>query len=656
MHNLEDDAKNSLDRAYVSLAAAEVQRSSDSEIFGQLAKKLPFALLPTQTAAWEYQIQHLRILAGDLPDAHFFLEFLIPRMGRRADLIVLHRGLIFVVEYKIGARHFDRSSLDQVYGYGLDLKYFHESSHNRPVVPVLVATAAANAHLQPVQWDADSISRPLRAAPTELASTILTIADETNYPTIDPHSWVIGSYSPTPTIVEAAQALYRGHNVKEISRSEAGAENLTITANYIAQAIEIAKLEHRKIICFLTGVPGSGKTLAGLNLATARKRANRDEHAVFLSGNGPLVEVLREALALDGMQRAKSSGQITSKVAEERRAAAFIQNIHHFRDDALASKAAPTEKVAVFDEAQRAWDTEQTSKFMQRKRGQIGFSMSEPEFLLSVMDRHKDWCAIICLIGNGQEINTGEAGMDEWLRALNLSFPHWRVHLPPSFHESCKNENKILAPALHLATSIRSFRAEKLSDFIGNVIAGETEAAKEASKLLPSYPLHMTRDLEAARLWLRSKRRGQERIGLLASSNAARLKPYGVFVKAKIEPAKWFLAPPEDVRSSDALEDVATEFDVQGLELDWGCLCWDINYRRNGSAWKGFQFKGTKWEEVNNEARKSYIANSYRVLLTRARQGLVVFVPEGSSEDDTRPPHYYDAIFNYLLSCGFRQL
>ncbi len=656
MHNLDDHKKITVSRAYVSLAAGEVRLTSDIEIVGRLAKKLPFALLPTQTAAWEYQVKHLRVLANDLPEAHFFLEFLIPRMGRRADLIVLYRGIVFVVEYKIGARQFDQSSLDQVYGYGLDLKHFHENSHNRPVVPILVATAAGTANLQAVKWDADKLSRPLRAAPASLSSIIVTISEKTNYQTIDPHSWALGGYRPTPTIVEAAQALYRGHNVEEISRSEAGAENLTVTANYVAEAIEIAKREHQKLICFITGVPGSGKTLAGLNLATARQRAHRDEHAVFLSGNGPLVEVLREALALDGVERAKSSGQTTSRVSEERRAAAFIQNIHHFRDAALASKAAPTEKVAVFDEAQRAWDTEQTSKFMQRKRGQIGFSMSEPEFLLSVMDRHKDWCAIICLIGNGQEINTGEAGINEWLNALNRSFPHWRTHLAPSLAELSTNKNKISAPALHLATSIRSFRAERLSDFIGYVIAGQTEAAKGVSELLPRYPLYLTRDLEAARLWLRSKRRGQERMGLLASSNAARLKPHGVFVKAKIEPAKWFLAPSQDVRSSDALEDAATEFDVQGLELDWGCLCWDINYRRTREAWKGFQFKGTKWEEVNNEARKSYIANSYRVLLTRARQGLVVFVPEGSSEDHTRPPDQYDAVFRYLLACGFHHL
>ena len=645
-----------MDRAYLSIAAENVQQHSDSALFGELAKKLPFALEPTQTAAWEYQIQHLRQLAIDLPGAHFFMEFLIPRMGRRADLIVINAGIIFVVEYKLGARQFDRSSLDQVYGYGLDLKHFHETSHETPVVPILVATEAAGGDFQSLQWDRDNLARPLRSDPASLAITILRVAGERQRQAIEPTTWVAGRYRPTPTIVEAAQALYRGHDVEEISRSEAGAENLTRTADYVAQAIETAKRERRKIICFVTGVPGSGKTLAGLNLATARQRAHSDEHAVFLSGNGPLVDVLREALALDAVAKAKEAGQSTSKVQEDRRAAAFIQNIHHFRDDALASRSAPIEKVAVFDEAQRAWDVEQTSKFMQQKKGQIGFSMSEPEFLLSVMDRHEDWCAIICLVGGGQEINTGEAGIEEWLRALERSFPHWQAHVPVTLTHACRIQDEVTAPALHLATSIRSFRAERLSDFVGYVIAGETEAARRVSEELPSYPLYITRDLEVARTWLRSKRRGQERMGLLASSNAARLKPHGVFVKAKIEPAKWFLAPSDDVRSSDALEDAATEFDVQGLELDWGCLCWDANFRRGADGWEALQFKGTRWQVVNDEARKSYIANSYRVLLTRARQGLVVFVPAGSAEDATRPPDQYDAIFHYLVQCGFREL
>ncbi|RYL96452.1 DUF2075 domain-containing protein [Sphingobium fuliginis] len=584
------------------------------------------------------------------------MEFLIPRVGRRADLILLTHGIVFVIEYKLGASQFDRSSLDQVYGYGLDLKHFHETSHGLPIIPILVATHAPLSGDLHMQWDEDGLARPLGVNAAGLLPAIQHICHVWHSAPIDAAVWEAGRYRPTPTIVEAAQALYRGHAVEDISRSEAGAENLTKTAEYVSNAIEAAKRHKRKIICFVTGVPGSGKTLAGLNLATARQRAHSDEHAVFLSGNGPLVDVLREALAIDAVARAREVGTSTSKVQEDRRAAAFIQNIHHFRDDALVSQDAPVEKVAVFDEAQRAWDVEQTSKFMQQKKGQLGFSMSEPEFLLSVMDRHDDWCAIICLVGNGQEINTGEAGIEEWLRALGRSFPHWEAHIPDSLVHSCPLAKEVTAPALHLATSLRSFRAERLSDFVGHLIAGDASSARAVKGTLSNFPLYVTRDLEQARRWLRSKRRGAERTGLLASSNAARLKPHGVFVKAKIEPAKWFLAPNYDVRSSDALEDAATEFDVQGLELDWTCLCWDANYRRVDDQWQAMQFKGTRWQAVNDEARKAYVANAYRVLLTRGRQGMVVFVPEGSEEDATRTPAVYQAIYAFLKDCGLEDL
>ena len=342
--------------------------------------------------------------------------------------------------------------------------------------------------------------------------------------------------------MEAAQALYSGHSVDEISRSDAGAENLTVTADYVFGVIEDAKARKRKAVCFITGVPGSGKTLAGLNLATARQRAHSDEHAVFLSGNGPLVEVLREALAIDAVERAKQRGERTTKTLEERRTSAFVQNIHHFRDDALRSDDPPIEKVAIFDEAQRAWDAEQTAKFMQQKRGQADFALSEPQFLLSVMDRHRDWCTVVCLVGGGQEINTGEAGIDEWLRALRTDFPHWDVHVSDRLESTIGNiANLARTPCLHLATSIRSFRAEKVSDFVGQIIEGTSAGARSIADLLSDFPIFVTRDLGRARVWIRQRRRGQERAGLLASSNAIRLKPHGIFVKAGIEPAKWFL-------------------------------------------------------------------------------------------------------------------
>lgn len=469
-----------MDRAYISISPHGLASTSSDQLYGQLAGRLPFAVEPSQRAAWEFQIRHLRSFASDLPDAHFFLEFLIPRMGRRADLVVLNAGVIFVIEYKLGASHFDRSALNQTYGYGLDLNHFHETSHHRSIVPMLVATRATSIGHQPVLWDKDQLAHPLSLTPEELAPTINFVSRVWGGSMLEPHLWQAGQYRPTPTIIEAAQALYRGHSVDEISRSEAGAENLTRTADYIFKVIEAAKARRRKAICLITGVPGSGKTLAGLNLATARQRAHSEEHAVFLSGNGPLVAVLREALALDAVQRAKDRGEKTSKAMEERRTSAFVQNIHHFRDEALTTTEAPVERVAVFDEAQRAWDATQTSKFMQQKKGREGFSMSEPHFLLSVMDRHADWCTIVCLVGGGQEINTGEAGIDEWLTSLGSHFRHWEVHISDKLEHSVVDREHPVnrTDCLHLATSIRSFRAEKLSDFVGELIDGSADGAR----------------------------------------------------------------------------------------------------------------------------------------------------------------------------------
>lgn len=416
-------------------------------------------------------------------------------------------------------------------------------------------------------------------------------------------------------------------------------------------------------------MPGSGKTLAGLNIANLRMRAHDDEHAVFLSGNGPLVDVLREALTLDALSQkaALPRAERPTRQAEHLKACAFIQNIHHFRDEYLENTQAPIEKVVVFDEAQRAWDVDQTSKFMQAKRGQAGFAMSEPQFLLSVMDRHPDWCAVVCLIGGGQEINTGEAGLVEWLSALADHYPEWQVHVPEQLlgreYQLKGSGDAAMArlqlsrtPALHLSVSLRSFRAEKLSTFIGAVIEGGVEAACEHAASLVDYPLYVTRDLAEARRWLRQQRRASERAGLLASSNALRLKPDGIFVKAEIEPTTWFLHPSSDIRSSDMLEDVGTEFDVQGLELDWACVCWDANLRRGSAGWETMAFKGTSWQRVSDPRRQSYLLNSYRVLLTRARQGMVVFVPPGDAADATRAPDDYDRIFEFLTRCGFAPL
>jgi hypothetical protein len=397
---------------------------SPDEIFGKIVRHHHFSDDESQKRAWIAEIRHLQEIARGDERLYFFIEFSIPRMGKRADVVLICRDVIFVVEYKVGAQQFDNSAIAQAVDYSLDLKNFHEGSHDKVIVPVVVATDAAPEQNQFELWR-DSVSHPVRANRDNLGKVLRMLTERFSISEMNPQLWAESPYKPTPTIIEAAQALYRGHDVKEISRSEAGAKNLTRTAQYVSDIIERAKIDRSKAICFVTGVPGSGKTLAGLSVANDRMRAHDDEHAVFLSGNGPLVEVLREALARDEISRNQGTG-----IGDARRhASAFIQNIHHFRDEYLRSSGAPIERVAVFDEAQRAWSKEQTSRFMREKRGVSDFSMSEPEFLLSVMDRHTDWCVVVCLIGAGQEINTGEAGIGGWLSALHGHYHEWDVHL-----------------------------------------------------------------------------------------------------------------------------------------------------------------------------------------------------------------------------------
>jgi hypothetical protein len=381
-----------------------------------------------------------------------------------------------------------------------------------------------------------------------------------------------------------------------------------------------------------------------------------------------LVEVLREALARDEVQRLKASGQKVKAEECRRKVKSFIQNIHHFRDANLIASAAPFEKIAVFDEAQRAWDAKHLSSFMQRKKGLADFGESEPGFLIDVFDRHQDWCVIVCLVGGGQEINAGEAGLPEWFSALAAKHRDWKVHVSDRLESDeyrwGRNLGAILQgvdytvePDLHLAVSIRSFRAEKLSAFVNAVVSGEVDAARDLHGTIKgAYPIHLTRDLATAKAWLRQRARGSERYGLVAYSGASRLKPDGVNVHEKIDAPTWFLNGKADVRSSYYLEDPATEFDIQGLELDWVGLCWEANFRRHGNKWAHHSFRGTEWQNVHDNVRQAYLANAYRVLLTRARQGLVIYVPKGDAADPTRPPEVYDSIADYLSSCGVMPL
>ena len=643
--------------------------TQEDEILGQLTNQHKFRLLEQQQInSWRRQIKELKQTLVFFPDSTLLLEFEIPRIGKRVDAILILDGSILVLEYKVGATTYDASSIDQAYDYALDLKNFHKASHHLTIVPILIATDAPSKSFT-LEIRSDGIAGPILGNSASLLSVLNLLANSLPKVKLDADAWISSTYHPTPTIVEAAQALYKGHNVEEISRSDAGAINLTKTCSHVSRVIDDAKANNKKVICLITGTAGAGKSLAGLNIATERMRYLENEHAVFLSGNGPLVAVLREALVQDqlaGNDLLPKNEKIKRK-PEEQKASAFIQNIHHFRDDNLTSDEAPIEKVVIFDEAQRAWNKEQTSKFMKRKRGQDNFAMSEPDFLLSVMNRHKDWCVVICLIGGGQEINTGEAGITEWITALKENYQDWEIHFSDEIFKSdyalsrewLEDQGPLklhIESDLNLSVSLRSFRAEKLSAFVSAVISGDANQARDIKKYLNNYPIFLTRDLDKAKDQLRNWARGSERIGLVASSNAIRLKPSGIFVKGGIDPTLWFLKGKSDIRSSHYLEDVATEFDVQGLEIDWAGVCWDANFRMEKKKWITYSFKGSKWQSVHGSEAQRYIANSYRVLLTRGRQGIVIFIPEGDDSDPTRKKTFYDQTYEFLKSCGIGEI
>ena len=650
-------------RAYYSAPLSDFLQQSTNEILGIIHTNDSSAETTIQQSnTWETEVTILKDQLRNLPDSRIIFEYTIPRMGKRVDVVVLTHNIVFLLEFKCGDTEYRQSTYDQVYDYALDLRNFQKESHDKLLVPMMISTRAPR--YQNILTERDRIIEPIRCNAQNLGIAIEHIANQYEEPSFDYKAWEDSEYLPTPTIVEAAQALYRGHNVHDITRSDAGAENLTITTDEINRIIDHSKAHSRKSICFVTGVPGAGKTLVGLNIAIQRSDAQQGEHAVFLSGNFPLVNVLQEALARDKVEQEKQHGRRISKSAALRSTSAFIQIIHKYRDSFVGNHNIPPERVAIFDEAQRAWTHEMIEKFMATKKGVSPFPYSEPEFLISTMDRHQDWAVVICLVGGGQEINTGEAGLPEWFDALRRAFPDWDVYITPqlnddeyrrgrSWLEMLSGLRTYERQELHLATSVRSFRTPDLAAFVKAVLDANTlEAQRLYQRIRDKYPIVITRDLRKAKSWVRDKCQGTTRYGLLASSGGLRLKPEGIFVKNEIHVANWFLNGKDDVRSSYMLEDVVSEFDIQGLELDYSIDAWDADYRYINGEWTYNNFVGNRWTNISSDERRLYLKNAYRVLLTRARQGMAIFVPSGSNEDPTRKHEWYDGIFEYLKLLG----
>lgn len=696
--------------------------ASDSDtVLGKLVENYNGQIRTSQTEAWREEIDIMRDVLSQLEDKNgqIIFEYDIPRLGKRVDTILLYRGTIFCIEFKVGQADILEADIDQVFDYALDLKNFHKFSENKIIAPILVATEhrTHTTDIQPSIYD-DKVINPLITGRDNLFDIIQRVLNSyTNEAQIE-DNWLISPYAPTPTIIEAARSLYENHSVEDITRHEADSASTDRTIDYILKVIEESEAKHQKSICFVTGVPGAGKTLVGLDVAIKQTYRGddgtpaKDDGAVYLSGNGPLVAVLTEALAQDNHKKARARNERKKLTDSRREVSKSIQMIHRYRDNMLAKIKNPVENgileidptkavemnesgygevehIAIFDEAQRSWTHERLANYLKRggtygnKLKVPNFPMSEAAFLIWSLDQRKDWAVIICLVGGGQEINTGEAGISEWIKALNEKYQHWKVYISPELTEAeyaegkvnellASNPNVTYSNDLHLSVSLRSYRSEKVSAFVHALLAFDPKAAELYQDISEKYPILLTRDMDKAREWLHKKARGTERTGVLVTKEAARFKPLAIHIlpSGDENAVHWFLEDKADTRSSNYLEDAATEIQVQGLELDYTCLLWDADMRYDNGRWRYYSFNGnTKWVEQlgkteNNREKQKYMLNAYRVLLTRARAGMVICIPEGNKnktpngfwEDSTRLPEYYDSTYEYLKSIGIKEI
>lgn len=686
-------------------------------VLGRIHDAFHGQALTTTDEAWLGEIQLLQdvLLPWQEEAAEIIFEYDIPRLGKRIDVVLLLRGVIFCLEFKVGQKDALQSDVEQVMDYALDLKNFHRYSHDRIIVPILIPTkhTSSSSYFTPSVYN-DSIFNPLITGARGLQDIIKSVLRHVNATTAGSiKDWIISPYTPTPTIIEAARSLYVNHSVEEITRHEADKVTTDTTIAYILEVINRSKKNREKSICFVTGVPGAGKTLVGLDVAVKQSYQydgsfKEDDGAVYLSGNGPLVAVLTEALARDNYKKSREKGDDKKLSDSRREVGKFIQIIHRYRDNMLAKIKNPVvdgkleidpekavklqqsgygevEHVAIFDEAQRAWTHKRIADYLKRggtygnKLKVPNFPMSEAAFLIWSLDQREDWATIVCLIGGGQEINTGEAGISEWIAALNDRFPYWKVYISdqltePEYAEGRVNEllehnpNVVFSDKLHLGVSMRSFRAERLSAFIHSLLSFNPDAPGLYQNVTShGYPVVLTRDMNKARAWLRQQARGTQQTGILISKVSARFKPLAVHVLPQSDDnaVHWFLEDKTDVRSSNYLEEAATEIQVQGLEVDFACVLWDADMRYDNGKWTFWKFNGrTKWTPERNLEAQKYMLNAYRVLLTRARQGIVICVPEGNGhttpegfpEDNTRLPEFYNSTYMYFKSLGLKEI
>lgn len=637
-----------------------INDKSDS-IIGQLVRH-SFEVNKEQSEAWENQISELqKRLEACGVEGDIIFEYDIVRLGKRIDVIMLIRHMVFSLEFKNGKNIFTAQDAQQAEDYAIDIKNFHKESEDLYVCPILIATDAPK-YKKTQSLDAYP-DKQIHLQRENIETVIPKVTQITGLygedVQIDFDRWFNSPYHPTPTIIAAAVEAYTTHDISEIANSEAGQDDIDVCEDKINEIIKYAQTNKKKCVCFVTGVPGAGKTLVGLDTVAKNLRNGKSSLSVYLSGNGPLVEVLREAL--------KRSVKAKKQYNRETAAAidTLIQSSFAFKRDNASHSHQTPENILIFDEAQRVWNQQ---KMRSKHQNDPMMAVSEPHLLYSIMDRHQDWAVMVCLVGLGQDIYDGEVGINEWFRCGVEDFPQWEMFYSPSIFKQIEDKNidqgmiencKRCHPVdeLHLKTSIRSFRADKQCQFVDYLLNNEPEKAKKIYGLISTkYPVFVTRDYQRAKEWVRSQVRGSQRCGVLACSSAQRLKPEGIYVPADIDVKNWFLAPSDDLRSSNMLEIVASEFKIQGLEIDWALVCWDADLRRKakGDGWDYYNFRGSRWNKRHKEEQKRYLVNAYRVLLTRARQGMVIFVPEGVDPevDPTRDKAYYDGIYNYLRMCG----
>lgn len=638
---------------------------NSTSIIGQLVRH-SFEINKEQSIAWENQIKELqRRLEECEMDGDIIFEYDIVRLGKRIDVVLLIRHMVFSLEFKNGKNVFTAQDARQAEDYAIDIKNFHKESEDLYVCPILIATDAPE---YPKEQSLEIYpDKQVHLQRENIETVIPKIAqiiglygqDEP----LDFEKWFNSPYHPTPTIIAAAVEAYTSHDISEIANSEAGQDDIDRCERKINEIISYASSNKKKCVCFVTGVPGAGKTLVGLDTVAKNLKKGETNLSVYLSGNGPLVEVLREALKRSVKEKKQYNRETAAAID------ALIQSSYAFKKDNASHNHPTAENILIFDEAQRVWNQQKMSR---KHSDNPSMAVSEPHLLFSIMDRHRDWAVMICLVGLGQDIYDGEVGINEWFRCGIEDFKEWEMFYSPDIFTQVEDKSinrKMIEDCtrchgvndLHLKTSIRSFRAEKQCLFVDYLLDNNPQKAKEIyNQIFEKYPVLVTRDFNKAKKWVRGQVRGSQRCGVLACSSAQRLKPEGIYVPTEIDVKNWFLAPSDDLRSSNMLEIVASEFKVQGLEIDWAIVCWDADLRRNafGKEWDHYSFRGTRWNKRQKEEQKRYLVNSYRVLLTRARQGMILFVPKGvdPEEDPTRDSMYYDGIYNYLISCGIMEI